>query len=84
MSSAANRLRRPVLPPEKLTAKDVIQIALGALMVPLGAIIAVRTFATIRSLTGVLVGGVFMAFGAYRLYQGYTRYRILRQRQRKV
>jgi len=84
MSSAANRLHQPVPPPEKLTAKDVIQIGLGLLMVPLGVIIAVRTFATIRSFTGILVGGVFVAFGVYRLYQGYTRYRMLRQRQPKV
>jgi len=49
-------------------------------MIPLGVIILVRTLAIAVTLPGVLIGGAFVAFGVYRLWTAWSRYRLYRQR----
>jgi hypothetical protein len=76
--------RRPSPPPERLTARDVVQIVFGFLMVPIGAVILYRTATTIRSFTGIAIGAAFLAFGVYRLATAFIRYRmLLRMRARR-
>ncbi len=75
------RRRSVALPPESFTIADRCHIALGLLMVPLGAVILVRTLSLAVTATGVLVGGAFVAFGAHRLWTAWTRYRLYRQRR---
>ena len=77
------RLRRPVPPPERLSAKDVLHIIFGFLMLPLGAVILYRVLRTAPSLTGIVVGLAFMAFGVHRLYTALTRCRMLRRDRTK-
>ena len=75
--------RNPILPPEQFTAADIFRIGLGLLMIPLGVIILVRTLTIAVTVTGVLVGGVFVAFGAHRLWIAWSRYRLYRQSKRE-
>lgn len=70
--------RRPVGPPEKVTASDLFRIALGAAFVPLGVVILVRTASIAPTVQGVLSGSAFIAFGAYRLWTAWSRYRLYR------
>ena len=58
---------------------DVLHIAMGLLMIPLGVIILVRTLAIAVTVTGVLAGAAFIGFGVYRTWLAYTRYRLYRQ-----
>lgn len=76
--------RRPVPPPERLTAKDIIHIFFGALMIPLGAVILYRTVTVIRSFTGIAVGAAFVAFGVYRLATAFIRYKMLLRMRAKM
>ena len=71
---------RPLPPPEQFTLADACRIGLGLLMIPLGIIILVRTLAIAVTVTGVLVGGAFVAFGVYRLWLAWNRYHLYRQR----
>ncbi len=64
---------RPLPPPEKFTVRDALQILLGVIMIPLGAVIlysttslALQHGALSRALPGILVGGAFLLFGLYR------------------
>ncbi len=75
--------RRPIAAPEQLTAADIFRIGLGLLMIPLGVIILVRTLTIAVTVTGVLVGGAFVAFGAHRLWIAWSRYRLYRQSKRE-
>lgn len=75
--------RRPLPLPEQFTAADLLRIGLGLLMIPLGIIILVRTLAIAVTVTGVLVGGAFVAFGLHRLWLAWTRYRLYRQNKSK-
>ena len=75
--------RPPLPPPEQFTAADLLHIGLGALMVPLGIIILVRTLTMAVTVTGVLVGGAFVAFGIYRLWLAWNRYRLYQQNKRR-
>jgi hypothetical protein len=75
--------RRPVPPPESLTAGDVLRLVLAVLMIPLGFIILVRTCSLAPTILGALVGCAFMAFGSYRLWLGCSRYRLYRRRMRE-
>jgi uncharacterized membrane protein len=78
------RSRRLVPPPEKATWADLYRIGLGLLMIPLGIVILVRTIsADIITPASVLMGGAFIAYGAYRLYVGIVRYRIYKSMKRK-
>lgn len=70
---------RPLPPPEQLTAQDVARLALGVIMIPLGAVILYRTLLITFSLQAILVGVAFIAFGLYRLALGWSRYHRLRQ-----
>ncbi len=70
---------RPLPPPQQLTAQDVARLALGAIMIPLGAVILYRTLLIAFSFQAILVGVAFIAFGLYRLALGWSRYRLLRQ-----
>lgn len=75
-------LRRPLPPPERLTTFDILYIVLGALMLPLGVLIIVRTLAVAPTVLGVLVGGAILALGIHRLYLAGSRLRLLQQRRR--
>ena len=71
--------KRPLPAPERLTAADVLRVCFGALMIPLGITILVRMSSVAVTPLGVLAGGAFVAFGVYRLWLGWTRYRMYRQ-----
>lgn len=71
--------RRPLPPPQEFTAADRLRLTLGALMIPLGVTILVRTLSVGATALGVLAGGAFIAFGVYRLWLGWSRYRLYRQ-----
>ncbi len=58
--------RRALPPPEKFTIQDVLQIIVGLLAIPLGAVILVRAWMLGGYLPAVLVGGAFLGFGVYR------------------
>lgn len=76
--------RRLVPPPSGATWADAYRLALGGLMIPLGVTILVRCFtAGIITPPAVIMGLVFVAFGAYRLYTGIVRYRIYRAGRRQ-
>jgi hypothetical protein len=75
--------RRPVPPPESVTASDVLRLVLAALMIPLGFTILLRTFSVAPTILGAIVGCAFIAFGGYRLWLGCSRYRLYRQRIRE-
>jgi len=75
-------LKRPLPAPERFTSADLIHILLGMLMVPLGITILIRTLSSAAPTLGVLVGGAFVAFGIYRLWLAWSRYRLYRQRKR--
>jgi hypothetical protein len=78
------RSRRLAPPPQEVTWADLYRIGLGLLMIPLGIAILVRTIsAGIITPTSMLIGVVFIAFGAYRLYVGIVRYRMYRGIKRK-
>jgi hypothetical protein len=73
------RRRRMVPPPEKATWADAYRIGLGLLMIPLGVTILVRSIAEgIVTPPAMLMGLLFIGFGAYRLYVGIVRYRMYR------
>ena len=71
--------RRPLPAPEEFTVADRLRIALSGLMIVLGVIILVRTLSVGATALGVLAGGAFVAFGVYRLWLGWTCYRLYRQ-----
>ncbi len=73
--------RRPIPVPEQFTFADRCHLALAGLMIPLGITILVRTLAIAVTLPGILVGAAFVGFGAHRLWLGWTRYRLYRQRK---
>ncbi len=62
-------------PPEKITFKDVLQISLGLITIPLG--LAILYNALIRGVVGpaLLIGGAFVAFGVYRTASAWGRLR---------
>ena len=68
--------RRVLPPPERFTALDIAHIALASLMIPLGVVIIVRTVAVAVTVLGLLVGGAFVAFGGYRLWLAWSRWRL--------
>ena len=70
--------RRRLAPPEKVAASDIFRIVLGALFIPLGVIILIRTASIAVSVQGILVGSAFIAFGVYRLWTAWSRYRLYR------
>jgi uncharacterized membrane protein HdeD (DUF308 family) len=74
--------RSPLLPPEQFTAADLFRIGLGLLMIPLGVIILVRTLTIAVTVPGALIGFAFVAFGVYRLWTAWSRYRLYRQTHR--
>jgi len=79
------RSRRLVPPPEKATWMDAYRFGLGLLMIVLGVIILARSFAAgITTPPALLMGGTFIAFGAYRLYAGIVRYRMYRRMKRET
>lgn len=75
-------LRRHLPAPERFTFSDVFRIGLGIMMIPLGVVILVRTLAITVTGPGVLVGSAFVAFGFYRLWLAWTRYRLYRRNKR--
>jgi len=56
---------------------------MAALMISLGFIILVRTFSLAPTISGLLVGCAFIGFGGYRLWLGWSRYRLYRHRERE-
>ncbi len=76
--------RRPMPLPERFTLVDKCHIALGALMLPLGITILVRTMSIAVTVPGLLVGAAFLGFGIHRLWLGWTRYQLYRQRKERA
>jgi len=56
-------------------------LAFGLLMIPLGIVILVRTVTVAVTVPGILVGCAFVAFGFYRLWLGWSRYRQYREKK---
>lgn len=75
--------RRSSPAPEQFTAADLLHIGLGVLMIPLGVIILVRTLSIAVTVTGILVGCAFVAFGVHRLWLAWSRYHLYRQDKRR-
>lgn len=76
-------MRRPPLPPpERFTVSDALHIALGLLMIPLGAVILWRTSAIAVTTSGLAVGLAFIGFGVYRSWLALSRYRLYRRTKR--
>ena len=71
--------RHPLPPPERFTVADGLRIGMGALMIPLGVMILVRTLSIAVTVPGLLVGAAFVAFGVHRLWLGWHGYRLYRQ-----
>ena len=74
--------RRPLPPPEQLTAADLLHIGLGALAVPLGVTILARTLSIAVTVPGLMVGAAFIAFGLHRLWLARSRYRLYQLNKR--
>ncbi len=74
--------RRNLPPAERVTARDVLQLTLGAAMIPLGVVIVARVWSRSPSALGLAVGLAFVAFGTYRLWLGGTRLLDLYRRKR--
>ena len=74
--------RHPLAPPERLTVADLLRTAFGVVMIPLGAIILVRTLSLALTAQGVLVGLAFVGFGVHRTWLACGRYGLYRQRKR--
>jgi hypothetical protein len=75
--------RRPLPQPEVLTPADVLRLVLALVMIPLGAAIVIRTMSIRPTVLGVLAGFCFMGFGVYRLWLGWSRYRVYRREKRE-
>ncbi len=62
-------------PPEKITFKDILQILLGLVAIPLGLVILYNAFS--RGIVGpaLLIGSAFVAFGVYRTASAWGRLR---------
>ena len=77
--------RQPLVPPPtNITWADRYRLVLGLIMIPLGIIILVRTLsAGFVTLPAILIGGAFIAFGAYRLYVWTVRYRMYKNVKRE-
>lgn len=68
--------RHSQLPPATaFTIGDRLRLLFGALVLALGIAIVWRLAPLGITLQGLLVGGAFIGFGAYRLWLGYTRLR---------
>ncbi len=76
--------RRPIPAPERFTVADKCHIVFGLLAIPLGLTILVRTSAIAVTVPGVLIGVAFVAFGAHRLWLGWTRYYLYRQNKERA
>jgi fucose permease len=76
--------RRPLPPPEKLTATDVGHIILGVLMIPLGLVILYQALTRVRTATAFVVSLCFLAFGLYRVTTAASRYALLRRSRAKT
>jgi len=76
--------RRPIPPPERLTATDVAQILLGVLMIPLGLIILYHALTRIPTVTAFVVGLAFLAFGLHRVTTASLRYKMLRRNRATI
>lgn len=69
-------MRKRSLPePEKFTVRDAIQILFGVIMIPLGAVILMRTWSSGAPLPALLIASAFTAFGVYRTLFAWGRIR---------
>lgn len=76
-------MSRDALPaPERFTVSDALHIILGILMIPLGALILLRTSSIAVTTPGVVVGLAFIALGVYRSRMALSRYRLYVQAKR--
>ncbi len=57
---------RTLPPPTKFTLRDLLQILIGLVMIPLGMMILLNTLARGALVPALLIGGAFVAFGLYR------------------
>lgn len=68
-------IRKSLPPPERATFKDLLQVILGLIMIPLGATIAFETFTRGAAAPGLLIGTAFLGFGLYRTTEAWGRWR---------
>ncbi len=73
---------RSLPPPSKFTIRDLLQILLGLVMIPLGMMIMVNTLVRGAVVPALLIGGAFVAFGVYRTLFAAGRIRWYRQLRR--
>ncbi len=72
--------KQTLAPPTQFTRSDKARLALGALTIILGVVILWRTLPIAFSAQAIVVGFAFVGFGVYRLWLGYTRWKIWRDR----
>lgn len=74
-------MRRQTLPPPtEFTLGDKMRLALGALTTVLGIVILWRTLPIAFSAQTFAVSFAFIGFGLYRLWLGYTRWKMWKDR----
>ena len=67
--------RNPLPPATDFTLGDKLRLAFGVLILFFGVAILWRTLPIAFSWQAILVGALFIAFGVYRLWLGYTRWK---------
>ncbi len=74
-------MRKQTLPPPtQFTLGDKMRLALGALTIALGVVILWRTLPIAFSVQAVLVSLALIGFGVYRLWLGFTRWKMWKDR----
>ncbi len=73
--------RKNLPPPTAFTWGDKVRLAIGVIILALGAVILWRMSPFGITLQAIVVSGAFIGFGAYRMWLAYTR---LKQLKKKV
>ncbi len=73
---------RSLPPPSKFTLRDLLEILIGLVMIPLGMMILFNTLVRGAVVPALLIGGAFVAFGVYRTLFAVGRIRWYRQLRR--
>lgn len=76
--------KKTLPPPERVTFKDLVQVLLGLVMIPLGLAIVYGTLARGAVPPALLIGGAFVGLGVYRTTQAWGRWRWFRARNREA
>ncbi len=74
-------MRKQTLPPPaQFTLGDKMRLALGALTIALGVVILWRTLPIAFSAQAILVSFALIGFGVHRLWLGFTRWKMWKDR----